>query len=124
MSEKLTRNQRKAIQALLEFTTIEEVAEAIGVNPRTVYRWLDDASFRNALSRAEGEMIDRVTRRLLVLGDKAIEAIEDILDNPDQRGAGNKRLASQAILGQLLKLWELRNIEQRVTALEELKRNE
>jgi len=118
MSEKITRNQRKAIAALLEYPTIEQVAEAIGVNPRTVYRWLDDADFRLALSQAEGEALDRVTRRLLILADKAIDAIEHVIDNPQYEGASNKRLAAQAILDQVVKLRELRNIEARLADLE------
>ena len=118
MSEKLSRNQVRAINALLQYPTIDQVAEVIGVNPRTVFRWLDDPGFRLELGQAEGEAIDRITRRLLVLADKALLAIEDILDNPDQDGASNKRLAAQAILDQLLKLRELRNIENRLTDLE------
>lgn len=115
---KVTRNQRKAIAALLRYKTIEEAAEAISVNPKTLHRWLDRADFRLALGQAEGASLDRITRRLLVLGDKAINAIEDIIDNPDQPGASNKRLAAQAILDQLLKLRELRNIEGRLADLE------
>ena len=118
MSQKITRNQRRAIKALLKYPTIEQVAEVIGVSSRTIFRWLDDPGFRLELGQAEGEAIDRITRRLLVLADKALLAIEDILDNPDQDGASNKRLAAQAILDQLLKLRELRNIENRLSDLE------
>ena len=53
-----------------------------------------------------------------MLGDKAINAIESVIDHPDQEGASNKRLAAQAILDQLLKLRELRNIETRISDLE------
>ncbi len=92
--KKITRNQKRAIKALLQYPTIDQVAEAIGVNSRTIHRWLNEPGFRLALSQAEGEAIDQVARRLLVLGDKAIDAIEDVLDCPDQEGASNKRLAA------------------------------
>jgi len=118
MSQKITRNQKRAIAALLKYPTIEQVAEAIGVNPRTVFRWLNDADFRLELSQAEGEALDRISRRLLVLGDKAINAIESVIDNPQYEGAANKRLAAALILDQLLKLRELRNIETRLSDLE------
>ena len=118
MSDKLTRNQVKAIKALLEYPTIEKAAAAIGVNPRTIGRWLNDRSFRAELARAEGEALDRVTRKLLYLGDHAVNALESVLQEPNQRGASNKRLAAQTILTQLLKLRELRNIEERIADLE------
>ena len=118
MSDNLTRNQVKAIKALLEYPTIEKAAAAIGVNPRTIGRWLDDRSFRAELSRAEGEALDRVTRKLLYLGDHAVNALASVLQEPNQRGASNKRLAAQTILTQLLKLRELRNIEERIADLE------
>ena len=102
----------------MEYPTIDEVAEAIGVNPRTVFRWLDDPKFRSALSCAEGAALDLATRRLLMLGDKAIAGLESVLNDPTQGGAGNKRLAATAILDQLIRLRELRNIEARLTDLE------
>ena len=118
MSQKITRNQRKAVASLLKYKTIGEAAEAVGINPRTLHRWLGDPGFRLVLSQAEGEAIDLITRRLLVMGDKALDSIEGVLDCPDQPGASNRRLAALAILGQLLKLRELRNIESRLTDLE------
>ena len=118
MSEKLTRNQAKAIKALLEYPTIEKAAAAIGVNPRTIGRWLDDRSFRAELARAEGDALDKTTRRLLFLGDHAVNALASVLQEPTQRGATNKRLAAQTILTQLLKLREMRNVEERLSALE------
>jgi len=114
----LTRNQTRAIKALMEYPTIDQVAEAIGVNPRTVFRWLDDPGFKVELSQAEGRSLDKIARRLLMLGNKAIDAIEDIIDDPDQPGATNKRLSAQAILDQVVKLRELRNIEARLADLE------
>ena len=114
----ITRNQKRAIKALLEYRTIDQAAEAIGVNERTIYRWLDDATFRLELSRVEGRSLDRLSRRLLILGDRAIDAIEDIIDDPDQPGNTNKRLAAALILDQTMKLRELRNIESRLSDLE------
>ena len=118
MSDNLTRNQVKAIKALLEYPTIEKAAAAIGVNPRTIGRWLDDRSFRAELARAEGDALDKVTRKLLYLGDFAVNALGSVLQEPNQRGASNKRLAAQTILTQLLKLREMRNVEERIADLE------
>ena len=118
MSEKLTPRKTRAITALLELPTIEQAAMSAAVNPRTIYRWLDNPSFKAELSAAEGRAIDRAARRLVGLSGKALDALESVLDTPSQSGAGNKRLAAVAILESLLKLRDLRNIEVRITALE------
>ncbi len=118
MSDKLTPKKTKAISALLEQPTIEAAAELAGVNPRTLYRWMRERAFQVGLREAEGQAIDRTARRLISLLDKALTAIEDIMDHPSQLGAGNKRLAAQAVLDQLTKLRELRNIEGRIADLE------
>ena len=117
-AEKITRNQRKAITASLKYPTVEQAAGAIGVNSRTVFRWLDDPGFRLALSQAEGEALDKIGRRLLVMSDQALSAIQDILDDPDKPGNTNLRLAAGLILNQTMRLRELRNIESRLSDLE------
>ena len=118
MSQKITRNQRKAVAELLRNKTIGEAAEATGVNARTLHRWLDRADFRLALSQAEGAALDRIGRRLLVMSDQALSAIQEILDDPDKTGNTNKRLAAGLILDQCLRLRELRAIETRLLDLE------
>ena len=117
-AEKITRNQRKAINALLRYKTIEEAAGAIGVNPKTVFRWLDDTTFRLALSQAEGEALDRIGRRLLAMSEQALSAIQEILDDPKKPGNTNLRLSAALILNQTMRLRELRNIESRLADLE------
>jgi len=114
----ITRNQKRAINALLKYPTVEQAAGAIGVNSRTVFRWLDDPGFRLELSRVEGEALDRIGRRLLVMSEQALSAIQDILDDPKKPGNTNKRLAAALILDQTMKLRELRNIESRLSDLE------
>ena len=120
MSEKnkLNSNQAKAVVALLQCKTIGEAAEACGLNPRTLNRYFQDNDFMLALRDAEGAAVDKVTRRLIVLADKALDALESVLEQPAQRGAGNKRLAAAAILDHLVKLRNYNDVEKRLTELE------
>jgi hypothetical protein len=76
--EKLTPRQRRAIAALLSSRDVKAAALAAKVGARTLYRWLDDQSFRNALSAAESEAIDTATRRLIGLEDSAVDAFTDV----------------------------------------------
>jgi len=118
MSGKTTSKQVQAIKALLETPTIEEAAASIGVNPRTVYRWLNDQAFKTALSAAERDALNLAGRGLLRLAGDAVQALGELLANPDQDGATNRRLAAVAVLDQLVKLREIRTVEQRLADLE------
>jgi len=117
-SKKLTPKQEAAVRALLTSKNVGEAAGAVGVSERTLYRWLADPDFRAALSVAEGDLLDAATRRLLTLQDDAIGAFEDVLTGgPDVTDTARLR-AAQAVLDYLLKLRELRSVEERLTALE------
>lgn len=114
----LTHRQQAAVRALLACKSVAEAAQRAGVGERTLYRWLADPAFRAALSAAEGDLLDAATRRLLGLQEGAIEVFEAVLK--DASAAPSARLrAAQAVLDHLLKLRELRDVEQRLTALEQ-----
>jgi transposase-like protein len=53
--ERLTEQQRQAVEALLGGLTVKEAAQAAGVHRNTVYYWLKQPAFREALARAEVE---------------------------------------------------------------------
>jgi transposase len=113
----LTTRQQRTIAALLAARNVREAAKQVKVPERTVYTWLAEPAFRAALYEAEGHLIDAATRRLLHHQDVALTVILTIMadrDNP----AGVRLRAAQSVLEQLLKLRELRNVEQRLTALE------
>ena len=120
MSEnnELNANQKKALPALLEYPTIGEAAEACGSNERTLYRYLQDPIFKAELNQREGLIMDLVTRRLLQMAEKAVNALDDILDCPFQTGATNQRLAAKTIIDSLLKIREMMTVEQRLAELE------
>lgn len=114
----LTHRQQAAVRALLACKSVAEAAQLARVGERTLYRWLADPAFRAALSAAEGDLLDAATRRLLGLQEDAIEVFEAVLK--DARVSASARLrAAQAVLDYLLKLRELRDVEQRLTALEQ-----
>lgn len=113
----LTSKQRQAVLALLSTKTVAEAAQQAKVGERTLWRWLGDPLFRAHLAGAEVDMLDSATRRLLQLQDGAIETVQAIMQD-DEISAGVRLRAAQAVLDYLLKLRELRNVEQRLTALE------
>lgn len=113
----LTPKQTRAIPALMSARNIGDAAKAANVAERTLYRWMGDPNFRLRLNEAEGEAIDTATRRLLQLQDPAIDALGDILQDPETSPTTRLRAAT-AVLDYLIKLRELRNIEARLLFLE------
>lgn len=115
----LSTKQAKAISALLTTKSVVDAARLAEVGERTLARWLnEDRSFRQALSAAESGLIDNASRRLLQLQDGAIDAIEGFLAEGADVSDNVRLRAAQAALDYLLKLRELRDIEQRLSALE------
>lgn len=114
----ITPKQAQAITALLETKGVKEAAEKSGVPVRTVYRWLQtDTAFRDALSQAEGDMLDAALRRLLQLQDSALSALEYVLKARDTPPSARVAAAGRVLDG-LLKLRDVRTIEERIAALE------
>lgn len=113
----LNSRQHRAITALLTTRNISEAATVAQVGERTLYRWLSEPAFRAALSAAEGAAIDAATRSLLALQAGAIDTIEALMNDSEQPGAVRLR-AAQSVLDYLLQLRDLRNMENRLAALE------
>lgn len=115
----LTARQQRAVRALLTCKSVGDAAASSGVGERTLYRWLTDPAFRVALAAAEGDLLDAATRRLLGLQEQAISTLERMLADGSAASDTVKLRAAEQVLSHLLKLRELRDIEQRLTALEQ-----
>ena len=113
----ISGKQQRAILALLSTKNVAEAAARAKVGERTLWRWLGDPMFRVQLAGAEADMLDAATRRLLQLQEGAIETVQAIMQDGEANASVRLR-AAQAVLDYLLKLRELRNVEQRLTALE------
>lgn len=115
----LPAKQTAVIAALLESRGVKEAAEKTGVPVRTVYRWLQtDTAFTAALQAAESQLMDSAMRRLLTLQGDALDALQavllDVTTPPAVRVA-----AAGKVLDNSLKLYELRTMAARLTAVEQ-----
>jgi hypothetical protein len=114
----LSAKQRQGIEALMLSKSTAAAAAAAGVPHRTMCRWIkDDDAFRVALSAAETAAIGGASRRLCALAGLALDALEGILRSSDSSDSVKVR-AADSILGSLLKLRELRDVEVRLSELE------
>lgn len=83
----LAVQKQRAIQLLLQGKAVSQVAEAIGVDRTSVYRWLKEPSFIAERNRQANELRDAAQARLHALVGKSIDVVER------QVAAGNLKAA-------------------------------
>lgn len=113
----LTARQRRFITFLLVEKDVKSAADKAGIGERTAYRWMKNPGVKSAILEAEGAALQTVTRALIRLASQAVETLEGAMADGDARQSAKIR-AADIILGRLLSLRELSDIEQRITALE------
>lgn len=94
---RITTQQQEVLYALFRYGSIQEVAKAYRVKRLTILRWMQQASFNEALTELEEDLRDSASRKLLGLAGKAINAIEEIMDDSDPRDSERLK-AAQTIL--------------------------
>ena len=119
MSEQsLTRKQQRAVQALAAGKDMADAARSARVKQSDLLAWLSLPEFRQALTGAEGDLLDTSTRRLLNLQSLAVSEVAGILADRSASHEVRLRAAGQ-VIDTMLRLREMRDIEQRLQALEQ-----
>ena len=114
----LSPRQVRTIAALMANRNIRQAATAAKVGERTLHKWMATPAFRTALTQAEDSAIDEATRRLLNLQNDALDAVANLLED-NEASPTLKLRAAQIVFDTLLRLRNLRDIEARLSALEE-----
>ncbi len=113
----LTTRQQQAIQAIVATGDVTIAAQSVGVNRATLYRWMKQPSFVQAVHAAEADAVEDLSRMLVRLGRTAVATLAKAMSDPATPAATKVR-AADATLSKLLQLRELATLEQRVAALE------
>ena len=113
----LSTNQARAIQALLACATIEKAAEQAGLSGRTVYRYLNDPTFKAALRARQDQAIAAAVAALAGLAGDAIETLRGVLGDAEA-SRGVQTRAALGVLDHVKRLIEFADLEERVSALE------
>jgi hypothetical protein len=113
----LSPKQRKAVEALLATGEVCAAARAARVSRDTLYRWLKQPAFLEAVREAEAAALDELSRSLVGLGRTAVETLAAAMTAKAAPWATRVR-AADASLARLLQLRELATLEARVAELE------
>lgn len=112
----LSPRQRKAVEALVTTGNRRAACQAAGIGPATLYRWLKQPAFQQALREVEAAALADLRRRLLVLAERAGNALEDGLEAADLR---LRLRAADLLMSKLLQFHEAIEILERLEKLEQ-----
>ncbi len=117
-SVKLSPKQEKAISALLAHPTIEAAAEALKINPATIYRWLQESAFDDAYRTARREAVAVAIGRLQQVSGAMVAVLVNVAADK-KTAAGTRVAAASKVIDLAIKAVELEDLQARIAALEE-----
>ncbi len=108
-------NQEKALTALLNSASVTEAATKSGLSERTLYRFLEDADFKQEYKAARRRVFEQNIFKLQSLHDEAVETLQKNLhcENPSVEVR-----AAQIIIESNRKDFETFDILERLETLE------
>src|SRR4051812_16520856 len=93
----LTPKQRRAVDAIIGTGDVSAAAREIGIGRATLYRWLNEPSFNQAVRDAESRAIDDLSRMLVRLGRSATATLAKAMNDPATPVATRVRAADVAL---------------------------
>jgi len=107
----------RAILALLQEGSTEKAAAVVGIHPATLWRWLKQPKFQQALREARREAFSRSVGRLQQAASAAVTTLVEIMNDP-AAPAGSRVRAAQCVVELTQKGFAQEDIEARVAQLE------
>jgi hypothetical protein len=118
-SGSLGTRKTKAVQALLQYGTKEKAAQEAGISVVTLWRWMKQPPFQEALRQARREAFSQSTGRLQQASSVAVSTLLRVMAGPDTP-ASSKVQASRSVIELSQKSFELEDMEIRLARLEKL----
>ncbi len=119
ITKQLTPAQQRFLEALLDVRnrSVKAAAKASETPHRTAVRWMANDDFKQALDAALADAMDELTRQLVTRLQPSADVVAALAFDQAQPAAVRLRAAS-AIIDVGLRLYEGRQFERRLTALE------
>lgn len=110
-----TPRQTLAMPYIAANPSMTEAAKAAGISRVTLYRWMQDSSFRAELERIRRDAVDLAYAELRGLALKSVTAIAELLEDPDPRVRG---MAARTALNSVAKAEEVYQLRNRFDILD------
>ena len=114
---KFPRKRQEAIAALLEFPTVREAAETVGIGEATLFRWMQNPEFQTGYREAKRRVVDEAVTRLQRSAGEASDTLRGIM--LDTKTPASVRVSAvRAILDMAVRAVEIQELEARIEKLE------
>ncbi len=117
--DELTPRQKRFAAELVAAKSLRDACERAAVSEATAKRWLRQPAMQALVRELSHQVLEELTRRLRQLGGQAAETLEQAMQAGDASWPARIR-AADSLLGHLLKVSELLELEERVRRLEEV----
>jgi|SRR6516164_734067 hypothetical protein len=114
---KFGRKKEEALVALLSHRNLEEAARSVGIDPKTLLRWLQVPEFRTAYREARRAAYLQSVARLQQASSAAATTILKLMLDPKTPASVRVR-AAECVMNHATKAIEIEDIEARVAELE------
>jgi hypothetical protein len=114
---KFGRKKEAAILALLTQRNNEEAAHAIGVDPKTLFRWQQIPEFQAAFRKARRDAVAQSTSRLQQATSAAATTLLKVMVDPPTPASVKVR-AADSVFAHAAKAIELEDMDARIAELE------
>lgn len=121
-NKKLSPKQARAVEAMMTEPTIRGAAEKAGIGHATIYRWLGDPAFVEALREVRSQAFERTMTLLAAAAEKAVEVLREILGDDEaavRASAAIRIRAARCSLDGMLRAHALIETEERLRRIEE-----
>lgn len=113
----LSDKQEQAIIAMLTEPTLIRAAQAVGVAPKTIYRWMDEPAFSDAYRRARRQAFAQAIAICQQYAPLAVQVLAQVMTDKTAAHAA-KVTAATAMLKFGRESMELDDLAERVVRLE------
>ena len=113
----LSPEQRRALDTFLATGDVDQAAAAGDCSVRTFRRWKTDATFASAMRDAQDAALDETAGLLVSASVASVALLRRVVEDKGEKMAHRLRAAG-TLLDASLRWAELRNLAQRVAALE------
>ena len=107
-----------AVAALMTRSSVEDAARSVGVEPKTLRRWMREPEFKAAYLLARREAVGQGTARFQSSFGAAVTTLLKVMVDPNTP-ALTKIRAADSVVAHAMKGIELEDVETRLLALEQ-----
>jgi hypothetical protein len=113
--ERLSRKREATIAALIQYPTVGAAARAVGINPKTVTRWMADPEFIEAYRAARLKLVELAVGSMQSAAPEAVGVLRRKLR---VKREGVQMKAAAYVYDRAVRAVELASVLQRVEQLE------